>query len=416
VKETQIAACKVSTSISSLIGNATGYARYFLESKFPPGFFKKTHIGGALAEVNMEQEDIQKFPKPTLFIIPEYTGENGFMELIPYWHTAQYFTYKNPRKKYNGVLYDNVNDIYLYSIPDRIRLNFNVRIKLPTQMYAYNLMHYLKQKFEVGGYFYLNDVKLNTEVPKMYAHYIADRLGYDLATPDGREKMDEYFLNHSYNGITEKINMSSGNSQFSYGYNTNILVNFPDTPSYERNENGLVTDSTVVSFSFSFEFWAHSNYIMEIKGNTPEINMGEDELMNNGTMKYDFYVPTTFIKEQIDNKHLIVHKPFLPDINTEVDILDFSPIINSDIKEVVREALKNKIDMSKLLQVKVLVDNQEILPEQFAVNWENFNLITQEPMYNVTYTLMIYGNLKSLNLIDKCISEGQREKISTLEL
>jgi hypothetical protein len=412
MKESAVAACKVSTSISSLIGNATGYARYFIEEKFPPGFFKKTVIGGALAEVNMEDTNIPKNSKPTLIITPEYTGENGFMELIPYWHTAQYFTFRNPRKKYNGVLYDADNDIYLYSIPDRIRLNFNISIKLPTEMYAYNVMHYLKQKFEVGGYFYINDVKLNTEVPMMYAHYIAERLGLDPSDPDGRAALDEYFESHSYNRITEKINLSTGNSQFAYGYNTNILVNFPDTPTYEKSENNKIVDSTTVTFSFSFDFWAHSNYIMEIRGKAPELPMPEID----GAMKYDFYVPTTFIKEQYNNMHLLVKKPFLPDINTEVDVLEFGAIINSDVREVIIEALKNGLDIDKLVSVKVMVDNQEVLPEQFSVNWENLKLITQQPMHNVTYTLVVYGNLKALNLIDKYISEGQRDKINTLEL
>jgi len=419
MKETKVISCKVSTSLASLMGNATAYARYFLTSKFPPEFFKKTYISDSLSEIQMEDKNVQKFPMPTLIITPEYTGENGFMDIIPYWHTAQYFTFKNPRKKYNGVLFDEGNDMYIYSIPDRVKLNFNVKIKLPSQMYAYNVLHYIKQLFEVGGYFYLNDVRLQTEVPKMYIEYIKRRLNLDTNTPDGREALEDYLLKNSYNGLTEKINLSSGNSAYSYNYKTNILVNFPDMPSYDKNSNGMIVDNTTISFSFSFDFWSHSNFIMELKDNVPDTplpNIDDQFSMEGSSMKYEFFVPTKFIREQEGGMHMLTYKPFVPDVNTDVDILDFSPIINSEVKKVIGEAIKNKLDMSKLMSVMVLVNNQQLIQEEFNVNWENLTLETKHPMYNVTYTIVIYGNLKSLNLIEQCIIDGKLDKIATIEL
>ena len=413
MKETQIISAKISTSISSLIGNATGYARYFLESKFPPGFFKKVYISNSLTELQLEDKNITKYPKPTLIITPQYTGEQGFMELIPLWHTTQYFTFKNPRKKYNGVLYDNTNDIYLYSIPDRIKLNFDVRIKLPSQMYAYNVLHYLKQSFEIGGYFYLNDVRLQTEIPKLYACHIAEKLGIDINTVDGRKTLDDYFIEHSYNGIMEKINLASGNSQFAYNYRSNILVNAPDVPSYDKDIKGLVVNSTTVSFSFNFEFWSHSNYIMEFKGVIPDIP--PDTTVDGSTMKYDFYLPNTnFIQEQIDGMHMIINKPFLPDVNTETDILDFTPIVDSELKNVIKESISHKLDLSKLLKVVVLINNKPLDSLLYSVDWTHLTLSTNNPMSNVTYTLILYGNLKYLNLISQYITDDKKGEIDSL--
>jgi hypothetical protein len=413
LKETQVVSAKVSTSISSLIGNVTGYARYFISSKFPPDFFKKVYISDSLNEIQMEEGNLQKFPKPTLIITPQYTGENGFMDVLPYWHTTQYFRFKNARKKYNGVLYDNINDVYMYSIPDRVKLNFEVKIKLPSTMYAYNVLHYLKQSFETGGYFYLNDVRLQTEIPKLYAQIVADRLKVDPTTPDGRQALDDYFMNNSYGGITEKINLSSGLSQFAYNYKTNILVNFPDLPSYEKNTNGLVTDSTVVSFSFSFDFWSHSNYILELKGNVPDVP--PEEWTKDSALKYEFYLDNVhFIKEQEGDMHMIINKPFLPDVNEEVDILEFKPIVSDELKDVIGESLKNKFDMAKLLKVMVLIDNKQLDSLMYDVNWTDMTLTTKDPMSNVTYTLVLYGNLKALNLISQYIMDGRRDEISSL--
>jgi hypothetical protein len=414
MKETQILSAKVSTSISSLLSNVTAYAKYFLTSKFPPNYFKKVYISDSLNEIQMEDSNIQKFAKPTLIITPQYTGENGFMELLPYWHTTQYFTFKNPRKKYNGVLYDNINDIYLYSIPDRVKINFEVKIKLDSTLQAYNLLHYLKQTFETGGYFYLNDVRLQTEIPKLYAKVIADRLNIDTETVDGRQALDEYFLQNSYNGIMEKINLSSGNSQFAYHYKTNILTNFPELPSYEKNSNGLVTDNTVISFPFSFEFWSHSNYVMEIKGDVPD-TFTPDMTEEVNTMKYDFYIDNTkFIKEQEGNMHMIINKPFLPDVNDEIDVLEFGVIVSSELRDVIEQAVKNKFNMNDLLKVMVLIDNKLLDSLMYEVNWGDMSLTTKNPMSNVTYTLVLYGNLQALNLISSYITDGRIDEIGSL--
>lgn len=404
---------RVATSVSSLISNVTGYARYFIASKFPPDYFKKTYITDSLSEIHMEESDVQKFPFPTLIITPKYTGElNGFD-----WRMNQQIVHKSTRgHNFNRVLHDSENNIRIHSIPDRIRIGFDVRIVLASQMQAYNMIHFLKQVFEFGGYNYLNNIRLHTELPKLYVMHIADKLGLDINSPDGREALDEYFLNHSYNSIIEKISMSTGNSEYSYGYNANILANYTDEPSYEKNSSGLVVNNTVVTFSFNFDLWSHSYYTMEVLDE--EIDPTKFLELDSGTtaMKYDFYVPTHFIKEQLDNMHLIVYKSFLPDVNTDVDILEFKPIVNSELQEVLSEAINNKLDLSKLISARVLIDNKELDGELYKVDWKNYNLITQHPMNNVTYTLIIYGNLKSLNLISRFIAEGKKEEIAKIEL
>lgn len=412
MREKKAISTKISTSVSSLMSNATGYARYYLSSKFPPNFFKKTFITDSLSEIQMEDsDDVQKFAKPLLIITPKYTGElNGFD-----WRAVQQITAKS-NKMMNRVLHDSENDIRIYSIPDRIRIGFDVKIKLQSQMHAYNVLHYVKQAFEFNGYNYLNNIKLETELPRPYVRYIANKLGLDLTTSDGREKMDEYLLDHSYNSISEKIGLASGVSQYSYNYNTNILANFLDEPISDKNVNNLVIDNTTVSFSFNFDFWSHSNYVLEVMDEEIDPQSFLEASDEIGAMKYDFYVPTHFITEQYNNMHLIVRKPFLPDINTEVDILEFKPIINSELQMVIETAIKYKLDMSKIIKARVLINNQEYDTDLFSVDWKAYNLITQHPMSNVTYTLMIYGDLKVLNQISSLVASGKESEVAKLKL
>jgi hypothetical protein len=413
LRDKKVISTRISTSVSSLLGNITGYAKHFIESKFPPGYFKKVYITDSLTELQMEEKDVQRPSYPMLIITPVFTGELNGTD----WRMNQQIVYKGFKGlNVNKVLHDSENNIRILSIPDRIRVTFEIRVILGSQMQAYNMLHYLKQVFEFGGFNYLNNVRLHTEVPKLYVLHVAEKLGLDINTPDGREALDEYFLNHSYNSITEKINLSSGNSQYSYGYNANILANFTDEPSYEKDNDGLIIRKTAINFAFNFDFWSHSYYIMEVMDD--EIDMTKMlELDNNSTaMKYDFYVPTHFIKEQLDNMHLIVYKSFLPDVNTDVDILEFKPIVNSELQGVISEAIKHKLDLSKIISARVLIDNKELDEDLYKVDWKNYNLITQHPMNNVTYTLIIYGNLKVLNLISQYIIDGKLDEISKIEL
>jgi len=416
MKETKLLSCRTSTSISSLLGSVTSYAVQYVKSKFPTDFFKATYINDSLASIHLVEGNIKKLPKPTLVISPTYNGEDGIMGQLPYWQSTKYFTFRNPKKKYNGVLYDDVNDIYIYSIPDRIKINFSMNIKVPTVMYAYNVLHYLKQAFDTNNSMnYLNDVNLQTEIPKIYSWYIAQKLKADITTVEGREIINEYFQNNSYGGIHEKINLSNGNAQYAYNYKTNILCNFQDLPSLDKNINNMSVDSVTLNFQFSFEFWSHSTYLMEIKDN---VNIDEfpKDLSDMSKMKYDLALPVDYIREIIGDKHLIIRKQFIPDVNTEVDILDLTAVLQKELINVIKEVNNNNFNTTNLFEVQVYANKQQVLSDLVKTDWKKFTVSTKEPMSNVTYTLLIYGNLKVLNEIDQYITNGELDKIKNLTI
>jgi len=415
MKDTKIISCKASTSISSILSSATATARTLIESKFPKGFFKHVHISDGLNEIQTEKDDFNRMSKPTLIITPRYSTENGYMDLIPRWQYTHQFMYTNKRKNYNGVLFDNINNIFMYSIPDRIKLVFDFKIKLPSVQYAYNVMHVVKQSFEVGGYTFLNDVRLYTEIPKLYTHIIAEELGLDKDNVDDFNKLEGYMLQNSYKGLVDKVNLASGNRQFMYNYSVNVLMNFPDEPQFERNTNGHVIDNAVVNFSAVFDFWINSNYILEIKSERKLDDYPEIDVFEDSNMKYEYLIPTHFIKEHLsENMHMILNKPFVPDINEEVDELGFGVILNKELKNVIKVIRDKGLDLEKILEVKVLIDNRELDKNLYDVDWKNYNLKTHKPLSNVTYVFLLYGDMKKIHTINNLILENQLDKIDSL--
>lgn len=413
----EILSCKVSTSISSLIGSITSYLLQYIKEKFPKNYFKDTYINDSLVSNKIAFKNIIKLKKPTIIITPTYNAENGAMGVLPYFFSTKYFTFKKPKKNYNGVLYDNINNIYIYSIPDRIKINYNIRIKLPTIMSGYDVVHYIKQSFDTNNSMnYLNNINLETEIPKIFVWYIAKKLNVDINTIEGRNLLNEYLQKNSYNGIHERINLSTGNPSYAYIYKTNILCNIPDDPSLEKNYNNKSVDNSTVEFQLSFELWTHSNYLMEMKDNIMKEDFPESNFTENDKLKYNLFIPTDYIKEIIDNKHLILTEKFLPDVNVEVDKLDLKLVINKELQEVIKEINNNHFNIDKLLLVKIFANKDEIDKENFSVDWNTLELSTKHPISNRTYTLIIYGNLKLLNKIDWFILKNQRNLIKTIQV
>ena len=164
----------IQTSISSVIGNATSFYIEWIKSKFPEDFFKDTYVSGTLVSVETQRKDIYKKSKPMLLVKPQYAAENGFIETMPYWHSTLQYVYNNPDRYYTPVFDDKEKKIRIHAIPDRIKINFPTMIIVPTQVYGFNLLHYMKNIIEPGGHGFINNVFFENELPSVYMHYLFD--------------------------------------------------------------------------------------------------------------------------------------------------------------------------------------------------------------------------------------------------
>lgn len=175
-RKQQIKCSNIQTSISSVIGNATSFYMAWLRSKFPETFFKDTYVSGSLVSVETQRKDIFRKEKPLLLVKPEYAAENGFMEELPYWHNTLVYVFKDPDKYYTQVFNDPDHDIRIHAIPDRIKINFPTRIVVPTKVYGFNLLHYMKNIIEPGGHGFINNVYFENEIPSVFMHLIFDEI------------------------------------------------------------------------------------------------------------------------------------------------------------------------------------------------------------------------------------------------
>lgn len=406
--EKTIVRCESTTSYSSILGSLTSFSSAFFINKFPKGFFKKVVITESLNSTNMDiEKDLHNYSTPCLIIKPELSMDSGYMETLPYWYNAyRYIANDSRRKNYYPVLQDHERGIYIYSIPIRTRVIFNIKIKVPTSMFMYNVMHLIQNKFETGGFEYINDVRLQTEVPKVMMINLAKNLGYDLSNIDSREKFNDYIFTNTMNGISENINLSTGNNNYAFNFTSNILTNYPDTVSGDKNVKNLSFDNGIISFSYSMDLWIPNRYILEFpKSYKGTIEEYEDS-NENDKYKFNIVVRTDYILNKIDDKTLIIRKSFLPDVNVEYDELNFTPIINTEIKNVLKYLLDNNEFHEDIFEVRIMCGNKYLDKSQYEVDYKNLIIKTKTPMSNTTYTVLVYGDLAKLNKVSNKIHKN----------
>lgn len=402
--EKTIVSCKATTTFSSILGSLTSFSTSYFTNKFPQGFFKKIWISESLNSINMDDKDVQKYNTPFVAFKPELSFDSQFTETLPYWYTStRYIAEGGRRKSYYPILQDHKNGVYIYAVPSRMKVNFNVKIKVPTAMFMYNTMHYIQSNFQIGEYEYVNDVRLQTEVPKVMMINLAETLGYDLKTIDGREMFNNYLAESSLNGITENINLSTGNNNYAFNFTTNILTGYPEVVQGDKNVKNLIVDNGIISFMYSMELWIPNKYIIELPNNRKEILDYHEEIDSN--YKYNLVVNKDYIIPMVNEKHLLMKKSFIPDINVEYDELNFSMIINNEIKSVLNYIIKEKMNVERLFEVKVMCGNKYLLKEEYDIDYKNLIIKTKTPMSNTTYTLVVYGHLKELNEISEKLNK-----------
>lgn len=397
--------CKTVATTSSIIGNACAIAGSFFMDKFPTNYFKKVHIAKSFNPVNMRNECDQVFKTcpQTLFIMPTWNpGELSYD--IPRWHKSHEFIFQNRKNYYTKVLEDWDNQTFIYSIPNRIKVNMSMRIQLQTYMQAMDVQNYLSNIFDVNGYRYLNNVRMQTEMPISLIKPICLKNGWNWEDVEDRKLLNKYLHKYSYNGITEKKNLATGLPMYAFSYNTNLLLNFPEEPEREEAVKGLSQGESYVNFNFTMEFWSPNNYIFEAKHLTekevsPLVNTYE--FGNSGNLLFNIFLDVDYVKRMKNGKHLIEMREYVPDVNVEYDTLEFDELLENNLKLVINNIKDQGYKLNDIIEVEVMCGKNLLPKEAYEIDYVNYTIKTKTPMSNTTYAVLIYVNVDTVNKIEK---------------
>jgi hypothetical protein len=396
-----ILVCRCTSTFGSTVGNITGIVKDFIERLFPPGFFKGYFIDTKFLSKEVEEGEIYKKKKPTLVIRPRpIIDDSTIFGILPDWYDTNHFIYKNLKNNYYPVLANTDNKAFIYSVPDRIKISFEIEIILPSKIQQLNTAYFFKGAISQKAYFYLDNVYLETEVPRYFIKTLSQKLDYDLNNNEEELEFEEYLKKHSLGYITRKTKLSSGVQCYFYKYSANILSIFEDYPQIDDGkEKGQISDDFKITNTLTTELWVPNQYFLEVGNDSGELQLpvyDEDITNQEFLMNFTF---NTEPREEIGDYKRVIWQGYITDKGVAVDELDISTLINNQLKAVIDYYLKYSLDMSLVVLPKLFRNWEEIPPEKYEVNWEDLILRNIEPEEEKTYHFGLYARFDKVNEI-----------------
>lgn len=407
--EPNILVSKATTTMSSILGSIICIVKDHFGNRFPKNYLKSIYVDTTMTTTTQNDDNIYKYSNPKMVISPAFDAQIETYFTLPMneWQRAYKMIYKQTQKNYQTVLDDVENKNFIFGIPDRAKFLFDCKIMCETKMQQMNLTYFLKQSFDTHGYYYLNRMPIEVEIPKTYLELIKRKMNMKCETPEEIEVFNDYLQLYSLHKIQCKLNRSTGHYSYFFKSYANILCKLEDV-STESSKTGHSDSDIYINFRFSTELWIPGSFVLETKQKIEDDEMEEINSSvytsegDNGAQIILNY--STINPERMDgNKKLIIWKSYVTDLDTKIDILDMKDVIGKQLLEVISYNNEQNISNFDIFSIKIYAKNNLLnLDKDFEIDWKKLEIRTIYPINYMTYNVSLYADTKLLNeTIDK---------------
>jgi hypothetical protein len=386
-------------------------AREVIEKRFPPGYFKTVNVTTASFSFKSEPNQIPNPPKPILSVTPRWESQEETM-WMPTMQNRQAFQYlKKPLLgNYPSAMWDAEKRRGVFAVPDRMRVDFDVKIRVRGVMQAMDLVHYIKGIMEPGGYFYHRDAVLEAVIPNAFVSALMDDLRIHRDDPADLDKFRQYVLERSGRSMDRKRRLADGRDVWIWQYKCNILLSMTANPSADIQKKDKVEDDQDVGFTISAEIWTPCKWAMILEGDVPI--PFDDRPMEAGVNDVYEAGGKTMISFALSNS---APPQVLPDGKIAVDAIGFVADEGSAATERLELEELMVPEMLRVAQLNVLagVDNWSMFsislyreggvllerPKDWDFDWKGVVLNMANPFSGVAHTLVLYADLVAANAV-----------------
>ena len=418
--EKHVYMCRTTASLSAIIGNCSQVIKTWFIDIFPNDFFKYIYIDTSMSSTIFAKERdnvFNRYGSPTLVIRPRFDfDDNTLFGRLPMWMNTNYFNFRNLQGNYQPIFGDTTNGIFIYSIPDRIKISFDIEIGCSSRMQQLNIAHYLKSNVLHKGYFKLTGVRMEAQVPKLFIACTHDLMHFDMNDPDSHAEFTDYLGSYSAEKITEKVNPASGDPLYYYMYDTNLICNFDNNPEVDDGEqkeqirtNFRVTDSMTV------DFWVPSTFYFEtmkiLDPNDYKLGWDINDMSDKIDMVYTMQlIPDNYYTRQDGvNFHFYKKQGYITeysfpiedenDPSSTFDIIPLRHFVKKDIVDVANYCMKYGVDMKNIFEFRLYEENRAVNPELLEMDWKKVRMKHRKPKPNTNYHLFLYIGVKEYNRV-----------------
>lgn len=291
-------------SASTMIASLTGEVREFISKQFPRGFFKHVHINtseavSSIKKTDLYDKNLSKQPYPRLIVTPEITLDDPIFGMDKMLHTSSPNMYlrQDMRYYYTPLLTDPNKEYYGYYTSDYITMNFNFQIVVDKFIQVVDLAYFLKSTFQNSMFKHLDNVMMNTEIPKSLVALIAHLSdhgdifenidGFDTLAKDRKKDIEDNFerymmnIGHLDGLIMKKMRESTGK----YGFFSNIKTTVTggvfdlDVPTQVSRDSMNESEYTI-TFRFQASTWIPNSFMLKVKKSLIAEKVDKDFLSN----------------------------------------------------------------------------------------------------------------------------------------
>lgn len=450
--------CRASSTLSNIVGNATVMVKEFIEGLFPEGYFKSVYIDTTMSSLQMQKnpDEVYKREKPFLVLRPRVAiDDSHIFGRLPDWTYTTYYNYTDGKDRYLPVFADELERIYVYAAPNRIKINYDIEVHCSTKMQQINVAHFLKNAARHKGYFYIYNTIMETEVPKLFIKLISNLRGHDLSCPEDHAEFINYLETNSQSFITEKIKASNASPCYFYKYKVNLLSLFEDFPEMDDGEekeqintNFRVIDRFSIDFTIPANFFLETKKVIQpefIERNKWDVVDLDDKVVLNYAMKlipdktfvengkvYTFLSKQGYITDDENGIRItdernekyakklytngVIHadtgQTYYLRCNT-MDILDLRGFFTQDNLKVINYCKKYHLNLNKVFKFRVYENNSRIKDDNIFIDWDTFELFNFNVAADNTYHILFFKSNDDYNRILHRVQEIEASSIAS---
>ena len=411
-------------SIAHTTGNITFLLVEKLKSIFGEEFFHHIHITTRmpyrefLINENRKEDQFIKKNRPILIVKPKVIMGNDdiFMSKSAHIQPVMHSMFRSRDTEYIGLFRDNVNDITLTYLMNRLRVQLECTIMLDTEYQQTNIYSQMLNLYNERQIYWMN-AATECYVPRDIIEAISKISGKPIRNPETGLVRDflNYLTGNSSKYFTFKEKTASQTEEFFVYYPLTIEYVFTDYNKSEMQKHGDVSGSADINFILSAEFNTIGMYQLLTERDDVVEKANAQVLIDtsHGMNIIPIFTVQNLFKEVDEHGWKLFYSNIFsldPDIpRGEPDILDLSGLFKeSMLREVLEYHKKNGITNDILFNIYIMKNNTVLNCDKskgkisYKVELEKQRVLIYNKTYSATYRIVIYiNNLYIMTLMNR---------------
>lgn len=424
-------------SASTLISSLAGQIKDYIVNMFPKNYFKSIFIdtaeaASAAAANKGYNAKLDKIRYPSMAITPEISLDDpvGGMDKSLQLSSTNLMLYKDLRRYYKKLLAEPTHKMSMYFASDYITTNFLFKIVVNKYIQNVDLAYYLKSRFPVGYFLYLDQMNLDTELPKTFVRMLSEVMKLDLKKEKDMKKVQGYLaMAGTQDGlILKKKNLSTGKDCFFFNHKQNFLTMISDLdapPSVIRNQQA--EDEYVVTFRVQVSSWLpnafvfslHKDLFKEVSPATFALLENEEpDIMDNGFystgFSYDIKLNRAFQlafknssgEDRIAHEVVTEQFTYLIGSDTGRKTVKVFNLLKKDAKQIHAFILSNNMIVTDVFQIRLMTRNGDLSGADPIIDYDTMS-VSVASEFSEDFFISVYIDRAALAAVKKAIEKDE---------